>query len=428
MAINLGLSRIQQLLNYLGNPHLRLCVIHIAGTNGKGSVSAYLDSILVHGGLKTGRFNSPHLITLRDSIQLSGEVVHETIFSPVFQHIHDANLASKANATPFELLTATAFTIFAETIPPVDVAIIEVGMGGRDDATNVVPQPLLTLFTSIDLDHKEFLGDTVEDIALVKAGIIKERRPCIVAPQKSTTVTRVLREVATKRNAPFFLVSKAIMGEDGKALFHFGLQTIAAELPLQGDHQLENSSLAVTAVSVLNNILRRTQTDCVPLKTIASGLEATQWPGRLDWVSYSYHGNLIPILVDGAHNSASSAVLCDYLTSLQPVDTTFFIVALTNTKRPSDILRTLVGDNRSASTIIATRFSCPVEGMPWVSPLDTSIIEKAAIELGLSTTSSLNLEEALDLVMPQFANQHTRIVVAGSLYLVADLYRSLGRQ
>ena len=179
--MNFGLERIHSLLSELENPHLRLSVIHVGGTNGKGSVTSYIDSILIKAGYKTGRYNSPHFLNPRDSIRINGIPINKESYQRIRNHVEAVNSASNIGATSFELLTAVALCCF--DAEEVSIAVIEVGLGGAKDATNVFPSPLVSIITTIGMDHMEILGETIDLIAKEKAGILKPKGKPIFAPQ-----------------------------------------------------------------------------------------------------------------------------------------------------------------------------------------------------------------------------------------------------
>jgi folylpolyglutamate synthase/dihydrofolate synthase len=414
MSIQLGLQRITALLKHLGSPHLKVPIVHITGTNGKGSVSAYLDSILSSAGLQTGRFNSPHLVDVNDAILVSGKPVDLKQFEATMILVREVDSKFGTQASPFELQTAVAFKMFEGTEPPLDVAIIEVGMGGAEDATNVVPNPLLSIITSIDLDHQAFLGNTVEEIAKVKGGIIKQGCPCLVGPQKHPAVISVLKQISASHGSPFHLLQSCT-----SHVRDINLQPINAKLSLPGAHQVDNATVAVWAAQVLSE-----RFPMISNIAIKQGLETTKWPGRLDWVRLKLNGQERDVLIDGAHNPSSAETLKAYLDSLPPQDTTF-IIDLSSNRTPESILRPLIPSLPGQTALIATTFTLP-EGMPWVSFQDPLLIAAAARELGVAQVSTAKtVEEALEQAAQK---KESRIVVAGSLYLAADVYRLLRKQ
>ncbi|KAK9895151.1 FolC bifunctional protein [Cystobasidium minutum MCA 4210] len=415
-GITLGLARITQLLNTLGNPHLAVPIIHVAGTNGKGSVCAYIDSILRASSLKVGRFTSPHLVHVRDSITLQGKPLSESEYLSAHTKVEDANKKHDVQASPFELLAATAFQSFKDADPPLDLAVVEVGMGGSTDATNVCPRPLVTAITSVDMDHQAFLGNTVQEIATVKAGIIKQGRPCILAPQAHAEATEAVRNVARRLEAPLLEISATSTSSTTTHL-SFCNQPLEVKLPLLGSYQAANATTAVAAVEALLQTVDASKAGCITAETVKIGLESTRWPGRLDCIEYQG----INMLLDGAHNPASIDELANYLKSLSPKNTTF-ILALSSPRDPLALLKPLVSAlSGQEITVMATNFSQP-EGMPWVSAVDPSEVAKAAQSLGIQAQVTQNVKEALSLVKNLPDRQ---IVICGSLYLVADTYRLL---
>ena len=435
----LSLRNISVLLNHLSNPHLRVPIVHVAGTNGKGSVCAYVDCILSHAGLCTGRFNSPHLIEPRDSVLIRGQAVSSDVFLRARTEVDRVNQEMNCDASPFELLTATAFHVFANAIPSLDVAVIEVGMGGETDATNVCPSPLASVLTAIDLDHQAILGSTVEEIAKVKAGIIKNGRPCIISPQEHDGVIQVVQDTAARRASALFQASAAEELPDGRARISLDSEptraskTLTAHLSLAGSGQLANAACAAMTVQVLRNDaecrLRVPKLAGVTDENISSGLESTRWPGRLEWIDMPV-GSAGPLrlLADGAHNVASANLLGQYMASLPPVTKTTLVVALSSPRDPAVILEPLLKHKLGRVQVIATTFSVPVEGMPWVAAQDPNLIAHHASQMGVQDCQvATSVKAALEVISGHAREaESARVVVFGSLYLIADLYRLLG--
>lgn len=416
-GITLGLARITRLLDVLGNPHLAVPIIHVAGTNGKGSVCAYIDSILRASGFRVGRFTSPHLVDVRDSITLQGKPVLEADYRKAVTKIEDANAKYKVEASPFEMLAATAFQTFKDSHPPLDVAVIEVGMGGSTDATNVCPNPLVTAIASIDMDHQAFLGNTIEEIATVKAGIIKHDRPCILAPQNYPEAAEAVRTVAEQQEAPVIEVSSSAISTDGISQFSFRGTSIDVRLPLLGSYQGANAATAVSAVEALCQSIELEKAARITPATVKTGLESTRWPGRLDWVEHEGQ----KLLLDGAHNPASIKELANFLQTLPPKPSTF-VVGLSAPRDPLGLLEPLVAAHADGQLqVVATGFTQP-EGMPWVSAVNPSDIAQAAKSLGIQAQAANTVQEALSITK---RHPNNRIVICGSLYLVADTYRLL---
>ncbi|POY70298.1 hypothetical protein BMF94_6697 [Rhodotorula taiwanensis] len=461
-GISLGLNRIHRLLSLLQAPHTRVPVVHIAGTNGKGSVSAYLTSILDRAGVPVARFNSPHLVDEWDCIQLHGRSVSEDQFRAAKRRVEQTSLDHDVQATSFEVLTATAFSLFARAVPPVRVAVVEVGMGGAEDATNVVPadRTLLSVVTAIDLDHQKFLGDTVGAIARVKAGIIRPDGDVVVSQQSHEEATAAIRAVAAERRARIHQAGEAELvpdrhetgpSESPRSLPPAPLASIPlnavdqpsahlqARLPLPGSYQLQNAATAVLAASLLRT-LNRTRNLVPELETaltddaIIQGVEATEWPGRLSWLSIpsSTPDDEKLLLLDGAHNPSSAALLASYLASLPPhlrPDTLIF--ALSAPRDPSDVVRPLLEaltDGSEPLRVICCGFSPPV-GMDWVrSTAPAELASRVEAEVARLTpgrhqrvqvTTAPNAEQALSML----GSGSKPAVAAGSLYLAADVMR-----
>jgi dihydrofolate synthase / folylpolyglutamate synthase len=309
--MHLGLHRTRAMMQALGNPQDTYPSIHIAGTNGKGSVAAMSESILRHSGLVTGLYTSPHLVRVEERIRINSRQVSPRSFSALATCIRDTEAMLISDRvldrplTTFEFLTCCAFLHFARE--KVDIAVLEVGLGGKLDATNIV-HPLVSVITGISLDHQNYLGNTLTEIAGEKAGIIKEGVPAISgcnnpAPQ------RVIRKQAKTTRAPLLEASQVSTVRNKRELhgcYLFDLRTPCREykklhLSLAGEHQILNATLAVMAIETLKSF---------PIKVsdIRRGLAATRWPGRLD----EYQSRRRTLL-DGAHNPEGARLLGDYL-------------------------------------------------------------------------------------------------------------------
>lgn len=291
-----GLERITCLLSALGNPHRACRFIHVAGTNGKGSTSAMIEAGLRAAGARTGLYTSPHLVEPTERIRIGGEPIGESPFADAFSEVHDTaqQMLDRGqldfHPTYFESVTAMAFLVFARE--RVDTVVLEVGMGGRLDATNVVI-PELSVITPIDLDHQNFLGDTLTRIAAEKAGILKPGRPSVFATQHPEAED-VLRASA---KGPYTLardwpIHNLTMDAQGS---RFGLRReLEVVCPLAGEHQVENARTAAIALHELG--------------VSPAGIARTNWPGRLERISTRPE-----IILDGAHNPAGTRALTDYI-------------------------------------------------------------------------------------------------------------------
>lgn len=492
MSIDLSLDRLKQLLPHL--PYTRP-TLHIAGTNGKGSVSALLTSILMTSGtpLSVGRFNSPHLVSVLDSITIDNVDVSEQIYNAVRQKVQDVDREQGTKLTGFEILTLTALRIF-ET-QNVDIVVLEVGMGGRLDATNIVPSSciLVSALTSVDLDHQAFLGDTVALIASEKASIAREKKPFVMGHQLHPEVEGVAREIVQHVGGSFryalkisvpeqplsewsLLDDSASTGPPPKTItFHVSAfnAPIEAQFPLQGAHQIDNLG---TALGVIDALLSFNYSDDSPVHTlrfkeritpdsVAKGIANVKWRGRLSFhsISISSPGSLSPtqltILADGAHNPASAKTLGAYITTLleqtskaSNAEITIpitYILSLSHSP-PKTPLQTLSPILPPSLGIAAAKLKVqpsvallpfsPPDGMPWVKPvaLDTmrESVRTLLPDLGDENLwvapqgeSELKGNESLHQALQWAAERHGKdrglVVVAGSLYLVADFYRLL---
>jgi len=297
----LGLNKIRSLLKELDNPHEKYGVIHVGGTNGKGSTSSMLASILQQSGYRTGLFTSPHLVYVGERIKVNGMPISKNDLVFYIEKLQP--LFEKYKCTFFEALTAIGFTYFADQM--IDIAVIEVGLGGRLDATNVV-NPLISIITNVNFDHMKQLGYDRKSIAREKAGIIKENSICITN-NKYQSVEQVLREVSEKQNTKLISLSElmrvndAVYNENG-TVFDLAINGSffpKLRLSLLGPHQVENAALAVTAAKIL-------QERFLPLKNddIYAGLERVSWPGRLQLISQKPR-----LLCDVAHNPDGARAL-----------------------------------------------------------------------------------------------------------------------
>ncbi|MFZ3064500.1 MAG: folylpolyglutamate synthase/dihydrofolate synthase family protein [Nitrospirota bacterium] len=314
-GIKFGLENTNKLMALMDNPHLKFNSIHIAGTNGKGSVSAMLASVLQEAGYKVGLYTSPHLVNFTERIRINGKEISEDKVIELTDEIRSRLSASdiadcgdrEFTPTFFEFTTTMAFTYFAEE--NIDIAVIETGMGGRLDSTNVI-KPLISVITPIDYDHKEFLGDTISAIANEKAGVIKENGLVVSSPQCSEA-EKIIWEMSQIRDAQLFVVGKdASAAEigcdiDGCRFDYKGIENEFKNLliSLAGRHQIQNAATALLAIEALGLKINET--------AIREGLGKTKWPGRLEIVSREPM-----IILDGAHNPAAAKRLKEFLIEL----------------------------------------------------------------------------------------------------------------
>ncbi|MEM0982039.1 MAG: folylpolyglutamate synthase/dihydrofolate synthase family protein, partial [Cyanobacteria bacterium P01_H01_bin.58] len=311
-GVHLGLERIQRLLAALGDPHEQVPILHVAGTNGKGSVCAYLSSVLTQAGYRVGRYTSPHLVSWCERICLNEQSIAPADLEQVLTQVEAAIAPDSETPTQFEVFTAAAWLYFAQQ--SVDIAVIEVGLGGRLDATNVLDQPLVSVITSIGRDHWQRLGPTLADIAGEKAGILKPQRPAVIGPL-SPEAEAVMINRAEALDCPILRPQPAQTTSDGQAFYRAlpSDQTdLAYTLPFAGDHQLTNSAIAI---ATLHNL--RDQGWQIADTAIQTGIAHATWPGRLQWLTWQApDGQEYPWLLDGAHNTPAAKVLRKYVDAI----------------------------------------------------------------------------------------------------------------
>ncbi|MBW4663031.1 MAG: bifunctional folylpolyglutamate synthase/dihydrofolate synthase [Chroococcus sp. CMT-3BRIN-NPC107] len=390
-GVHLGLARIKQLLARLGNPQEQVPIIHVAGTNGKGSVCAYLSSILTQAGYKVGRYTSPHLVDWMERICLNEQPISlEALQSLLLQVINAINPATET-PTQFEVITAAAWLYFAQS--QVDIAIVEVGLGGRLDATNVCLHPLVSVITSISREHWQQLGSTLAEIATEKAGIIKPGCPVVVG-QLPIEAENVVRSRITELNCP------AVWVEPATELLINGprwatYKNIEYPLPLLGDIQLSNSALALTAIQILQQNGWKITTEA-----IARGMAKTRWLGRLQWVKYGDFS----LLIDGAHNPAAARALRHYADTLESPIT--WVMGILSTKDHKEIFTALLRPKDRLHLV-------PVPDHSSADPIDLAILAQNICP-NLASCQTYN-----DLFLALNAAKSDRLIIlCGSLYLV----------
>ena len=302
-GIKLGLETMTALMGRLGMPQTKYRTLHIAGTNGKGSTAAMTAAILQAAGYRVGLYTSPHLVEFRERIRVNGEMIAESQVTQLTEQLQSV-CHPDLFPTFFEYTTAMAFQHFADS--GVDVAVVEVGLGGRFDATNVVT-PVACAVTTISLDHQEYLGTTISSIAFEKAGIIKQGVP-VVLGRLDDDAWQTIRQVAQERQAPVFRLHEDFRTEgEGPAQFSYrglGAQYDGLTCALEGRHQLDNAACALALLEAASP-----QGIAVTAEAVRAGLHVVDWAGRLEVVDHRP-----TILLDGAHNPGAAKVLADYLT------------------------------------------------------------------------------------------------------------------
>lgn len=413
-GVDLSLDRIEKLLADLGNPHEQVPIVHVAGTNGKGSVCAYLASVLTAAGYRTGRYTSPHLVNWTERICVNGVPVS---WRDLQVHLSTVKAAIASSETPrskmpgqtptqFEVFTAAAWLYFSQQ--QVDVAVVEVGLGGRLDATNVWQKPLATVIVSISRDHWQRLGDTLAEIAGEKAGILKPGRPAIAGPLPAEAKAVVTAQAA-KLGAPLTWVTpaKEAVASSAHSLLELIYDGIQYPQVLLGEHQRVNSACAIATLQSL-----RAQGWTIPDDVIVSGMAQVQWPGRLQKGEWQGH----PLLIDGAHNRDAARSLRAYIDQTFPHQPITWLMGMLSTKDHAGVFTELLrAGDRLHLVPVPGHLSAEVNELSAIAqqtcPTLASIKTYADLSAGLAT-----------------ATQTVPTVLCGSLYLIGHFYESYGIQ
>ncbi|MCZ4255830.1 bifunctional folylpolyglutamate synthase/dihydrofolate synthase [Sulfitobacter sp. G21635-S1] len=401
--IDLTLDRMWRLLEALGNPQNDLPpVIHIAGTNGKGSTQAMIRAGLEAAGKDVHAYTSPHLARFHERIRLSGELIAEDALTEVLDECYAAN--GGGNITYFEITTAAALLAFART--PADYTLLEVGLGGRLDATNVVEKPALSIITPVSVDHQQYLGETLAEIAGEKAGIIKRGVPCIVGPQEEAGL-EVIEARAARLGAPVLAYGQQwhIGQEAGRMVYQDERGLLDLPLPnLPGAHQVMNAGAALAALRHLG----------VSNEACEAAVTGAYWPARMQRLRT---GPLVDLAgaadlwLDGGHNPAAGEAIAALLAEA-PDRPTHLICGMLNTKDIGGYLRPLAAHARSLHAV-----SIPGEA----ATLPASETAKAARAAGLEAVESPDVAHALADIVAQ--DPHARVLICGSLYLAGVVLR-----
>lgn len=411
--IDLSLGRMQRLLEALGSPEKRLPpTIHIAGTNGKGSVTATLRAILEADGKRCHVYTSPHLVSFNERIRLGtdGKFVSDAKLFEALYRCEEAN--GGAEITFFEITTAAALLLFAEN--PADILLLEVGLGGRLDATNVIDDPLATVITPISMDHEKFLGGMIEEIAAEKAGILKRGCPAIIAPQEEA-VQAVIERAARRISAPLFCYGQEFFATEDQGRLAFQDEDGLADLPLSklpGGHQVINAAVAIATLKAAG---------LWPGEEIAAkGLKAVNWPGRLQALT---HGPIVDkcpdnaeVWLDGGHNPGAGVSIAAFMGEQEerhprPL---YMIAGMLTTKDPVGFFRPFQGLVRHVATVPITSSTTARD------PFELADFARIA---GLEATPFSSLDAAIADVVAcaEKDGEPPRILFCGSLYLTGEI-------
>jgi dihydrofolate synthase/folylpolyglutamate synthase len=420
-GFDLSLDRITRLLDRLGNPHLKLPpVIHIAGTNGKGSAAAFSRALLEEAGYRVHVHTSPHLVSWHERYRLAhedgGRLVDDATLADAISRVAEANRGE--TITVFEILTAVTFLLFSEH--PADAAIIEVGLGGRFDATNVIPKPAVSLIMPVSLDHEAYLGDRVELIAAEKAGIIKSGCPVVVGAQETEAAQSVLVATAERLRSPLTVYGQDFVAfeENGRLVYQDGGGLMDLPLPaLPGRHQFANAAAAIAAVKAAGFDVGHAATE--------RALRSVSWAGRMQRLQQGRLVDLAPegseIWLDGGHNPGAGVVVAEALVEQEekrprPL---FLITGMINTKDQTGYFRAFQGMCRHVYTVPV---GASEAGVP------NAELAIRAQEAGLSAEPVASVANALMLLRDTWPEGEPppRILIGGSLYLAGEVLAENG--
>jgi dihydrofolate synthase / folylpolyglutamate synthase len=405
------LDRMRMLFERISNPQQRIPAVHVAGTKGKGSTCSMLAGILTHAGYRTGLYTSPHLIKYEERFTVDGQQPSEQDVVALVNRIRPAvaemdRLHPRLQPTYFEITTALAWMHFEER--GVEIAVLETGLGGRLDSTNLC-RPLVTIITNISRDHTQLLGSTVREIATEKAGIVKDRVPLISGVTHPDALA-VIETVGAERQAPLWLLGRdvqvqRITSEPQESRWQFDVPTAALPpmtLALKGDHQGANAALAVAACVQL-----RQQGYEIPTDAIAAGLQDVRWPARVEEV-----GRQPSVILDAAHNWESAKALVHALVQASPVRRRILVFATTRDKDYRGLVRILLPH---FETVIITKYLENPRGVP-IEELESyiAIIADRPVHTVSDPYSAWKLACRL-------ASPNDQIVVTGSFFLIAEL-------
>jgi dihydrofolate synthase/folylpolyglutamate synthase len=402
--IDLSLGRMQVILGKLGNPERKLPpVIHVAGTNGKGSTVSYLRHIMAAAGLTAHAYTSPHLVKFHERIRVAGQLISEADLTALLEECEQVNGGEPI--TFFEITTAAAFLAFSRT--PADYLILEVGLGGRLDATNVLPAPRISIITTIDYDHQQYLGDTLTLIAHEKAGILKKGVPAVVGVQPDEAREEIER-VAARRSAPLHVAGQDWQAyeQHGRLVFQDESGLLDLPLPqLRGRHQIDNAGNAIAAIRLLGD-------ERISEVHIGDGLRTATWPARMQRLGAGVLSGLVQadaeLWLDGGHNPSAGRVLAQAFSELNERHSRPLVLVwgMLNTKDVANF----IGCFRGIASRVVT-LTIPEEE----NAVSAEVLAEAARGQGLAAETAASLEAALrqaSLGVPA-----PRILICGSLYL-----------
>jgi dihydrofolate synthase/folylpolyglutamate synthase len=399
--IILNLERIKPILEFLDNPQNKFKIIHVAGTNGKGSICHMISSILKTSGVKTALYTSPHLINQYERIKINNKPISEFDFLSISKKISKILNQNKMFLTEFELKTAIAFYYFAKN--KVEIAVVETGLGGRFDATNICKNKIICVITSISFDHTEYLGNTLEEIALEKAGIIKKNRPLVLYPNQENSIIKIITQKCNELNCELIIPDKNLiivkenLLNDNNTIFEY--KNLKLELPLLGDHQTWNLLTALNVIEILKKTRKISDQD------IQIGLKNISLHSRFEVLSRNPF-----FILDGAHNPGGSIILSECLKK-------FFynknLIAIFGVMKDKDIDGILKPIYKYFKKIFTTE----VNNSRAMRSNKLSEIVRNFIP---NTVSTKNVAEAIDFVFKE--KNYDACIIFGSLYLAKEIF------
>ena len=399
-----GLERVTELLHRLGDPQKKLKFVHIAGTNGKGSCAAMTASVLRAAGYRTGLFTSPYLWRFNERMQLNGRPIEDEALADVTARLKPHAEAMADHPTEFEMMTAAALLWYAEE--KCDVVVLEVGLGGRFDATNVIEAPEVSVIMNIGLDHTEILGDTLGQIAFEKAGIVKPGCPCVLYEQ-SEEVTEVVRRVCAERKAPLRIADFSAIRPEFDSLEGqvFTYKNNAYAIPLLGAHQMKNAAVVIEAVEVLREKGWR-----IEQEALEHGLYAVSWPARFELLREEP-----PFVVDGGHNVQCAETVADNLRRYFPDTRRVLLMGVLRDKDVAGMLAVLAP--------AADAFVCVTPASPRALPAE----ELAALlrPYGKPVTACGSIPEGVSEALAR-AEDGAMVCAVGSLYMAGEIRYCMG--
>ena len=407
-GIHPGLSRMDTLLQILGNPHKNIKCVHVAGTNGKGSTSTAISNVLIEAGYNVGLYTSPYVTDFLERVQYNGKPIDEELFSQCVEIIKpeiEKMSADGVQITEFEALTATAFLCFSKL--NVDVLVLEVGLGGRLDATNVIPTPLVNVITSLSLDHTGVLGDTIEQIAFEKCGTIKQNGTLVCSYNQPESAMNVIKTICNERNNTLVIPVQSEVEVTEQSIFgmHFNYKNWAYQTSMSGTHQVQNMTTVIEAVNVLKN-----KGYNITEQNIKDGIKKTVLPARVEVISKK------PLVIlDGGHNEDGAKAFYEAVKECFDSNKKLFVIAgMMNDKAVEESLKPLM---LKTDIFVAVTPENP-------RAMKAAILGEIAKKYCHNVIICDNANASLDLIKSEIT-ENDMLFVVGSLYLAGEVRNKL---